>query len=160
MATITETTHRNLIKKFHTLLSKHGINNDAKYAMIATYGRESSKDLTVSQLIELCDAIEQKQPTPENDQAKEMSKLRKKLMAAIYAWRKSMGAHETSEELVKGIACRAADIPEGYALNNRFNSIPKARLHSLYNAFVKMAKDMGTVKELTQEMIDKLTTLN
>jgi hypothetical protein len=128
-------------------------------SLLSAFGVSSSLNLSIEQLIEVCDALDKPRETNKKHNDDE-SKLRKKLMAAIYAWRKSMGAHETSEELVKGIACRAADIPEGYALNNRFNSIPKARLHSLYHAFVKMAKDMGTVKELTQEMIDKLTTLN
>ena len=34
------------------------------------------------------------------------------------------------------------------------------KLRSLYNAFKHMAKDMSKVKEMTQEMIDKLTILN
>lgn len=161
MATITETTQRNLIKKFHTLLSKHGISNDAKYAMIAGFGQESSKNLTVAQLASLCDAIEQKAaPAELSAEAKELDKLRKQLMASIYGWRRAMGADKTSEEMVKGIACRAAGVPEGYAINTRFNSIGKERLRSLYNAFVHKQKDLANVTELTQEMIDKLTQLN
>jgi hypothetical protein len=155
MKTTTELTHKNLVKKFHTLLSKYGIGNDAKLAMLWAYKAESSLDLTVDQLIGVCEQIEKSH----DKQIDKLDTMRKRVIASIFAWRASMGA-SADMNLVKAIACRAAEVPEGYALSVRFNSIPEAKLQSLYNAFSHMAKDMGKVKELTQEMIDKLTSLN
>ncbi|MBV5331688.1 hypothetical protein JZU69_04790, partial [bacterium] len=78
-------------------------------------------------------------------QIDKLDTMRKRVIASIFAWRASMGA-PADMKLVKAIACRAAEVPEGYALSVRFNSIQKERLRSLYNAFGHMAKDMGKVK--------------
>ena len=151
----TEITHKNLVKKFHTLLNKYAIGNDAKQAMLWAYKADSSLDLSIDQLISLCDQIEKSR-----DKRKDkLDTMRKRVIASIFAWRASLGT-PADMNLVKAIACRAAEIPEGYALSVRFNSISEAKLQSLYNAFTHMKKDMGKVKEMTQEMIDKLTILN
>jgi hypothetical protein len=155
MKTTTELTQSKLVKKFHTLLSKYRIGNDAKKAMLWAYKVDSSVDLTVDQLISLCEQIEKSH----DKQIEKLNTMRKRVIASIFAWRASLGA-PADMNLVKAIACRAAEVPEGYALATRFNSIPEAKLQSLYNAFNHMAKDMSKVKEMTQEMIDKLTTLN
>lgn len=155
----TELTHKNLVKKFHTLLSKYSIRNEDKMTILGTFGVESSLDLTIDELAQVCDAIESTFGKKEADKQAKLDTQRKRLIASIFAWRKSLGA-PADMNLVKAIACRAAEIPEGYALSVRFNSIPEVKLQSLYNAFKHMAKDMGKVKDLTQEMIDKLSLLN
>ncbi len=160
MKTTTELTQTKLVKRFHTLLSKYRIGNDAKLTMLGAYGVESSLDLSIDQLAELCDAIDKQQGANGKGQSDKLDTLRKRVIASIFGWRASMGAADTSINLVKAIACQAAEVPEGYALSIRFNSIPEAKLRSLYNAFRHMAKDMSKVKEMTQEMVDKLTTLN
>lgn len=156
MRTTTEITTKSLIRRFHTLLGKHKISNDAKAGMLAAFGVESSTELEVAQLAELCDAVEKMV----DKEVHYLDLARKRLIASIFGWRESMGAAGTDMNLVKGIACRAAEVPEGYALSIRFNSIPKEKLRSLYSAFKKMSKDMANVKELTVEMVEKLTTLN
>lgn len=158
MRTTTETTKKKLVKKFHTLLSKYSIGNDGKMAMLWAYSATSSLDLTIDQLATLCDTIEKGNAVKDKAQA-QLDTQRKRLIASIFAWRASLGA-PADMNLVKAIACRAAEVPEGYSLANRFNSISADKLRSLYNAFSHMAKDMGKVRNLTQEMIDKLTTLN
>ena len=156
----TEITHKNLVKKFHTLLSKYAIRNEDKLTILGTYGVETSLDLTIDQLVQVCDVLQRGMPRcHEEEKQQEFDKLRKRLIASIFGWRKSLGC-TTDMTLVKAIACRAAEVPEGYALSVRFNSIPVEKLRSLYNAFGHMAKDMSKVKEMNQEMIDKLTTLN
>jgi len=157
---ITEITHKNLVKKFHTLLSKYSIRNEDKLSILGGYGVETSLDLTIDQLVQICDAIDQTFGTKADEKQKELDMWRKRVIASIFAWRKSMGTPTDNMNLVKAIACRAAEIPEGYALSSRFNSIPISDLRSLYNSFLKMSKNMGKVKEMTQEMIDKLTILN
>jgi len=159
MKTTTELTQTKLVKKFHTLLSKYRISNEDKLTILGAYGVESSLDLTIDQLAQVCDAIEQRFGTEAAEKQKELDIWRKRVIASIFAWRASMGA-PADMNLVKAIACRAAEIPEGYSLSIRFNSISEEKLRSLYNAFKHMTKDMGKVKEMTQEMIDKLTSLN
>jgi len=156
----TELTHKNLIKKFHTLLSKYSIRNEDKMTILGTYGVETSLELTIDELAQLCDTIENTFGNSMIEKQQELDKLRKRLIAAIFSWRKSIGCAETDMNLIKAIACRAGDVPEGYALSIRFNTISAEKLRSLYNAFVHMAKDMKKVKELNQEMLDKLTLLN
>jgi len=155
----TEITHKNLVKKFHTLLSKFSIRNDDKLTILGTFGVETSLDLTIDELAQACDAIESTFGQKEADKQAKLDTMRKRLIASIFAWRASLGT-PADMNLVKAIACRAAEIPEGYSLSIRFNSISEQKLQSLYNAFKHMAKDMGKVREMNQEMIDKLTTLN
>jgi hypothetical protein len=159
MKTTTELTQSKLVKKFHTLLSKYRIGNDAKAEMLWSYGVESSLDLTVDQLLNLCEQIEKNHVSTGSENQHQLDLQRKRLIASIFAWRASLGA-PADMNLVKATACRAAKVPEGYALSIRFNSISAAKLKSLYNAFTKAAKDVSTVEDMTQEMIDKLTTLN
>ncbi len=157
--TTAELTHKNLVKKFHTLLSKYSIRNEDKLTILGTFGVDTSLNLSIDQLAQACDAIERTSGKKEDDELAKLDTMRKRLIASIFAWRASLGA-PADMNLVKAIACRAAEIPEGYALSIRFNSIPEVKLQSLYNAFTHMKKDMGKVKQMTQEMIDKLTTLN
>jgi hypothetical protein len=158
MATTKDLTHKNLVKRFHTLLSKYGVKNEEKMSLLSAFGVSSSLNLSIEQLIEVCDALDKPRETKKKHNDDE-SMWRKRLMAAIYSWRESLGAPAT-EEQVKAIACQAAEIPKGYPLNVRFNAIPIADLRTLYNAFRAMAKKVANVSELTQEMIDKLTQLN
>ena len=146
---------KGLIKRFHTLLGKYKVSNEAKEALLAGFGVESSTELNVMQLVELCETVE-KQFTPGSD---ELDKLRKRLMASIYGWRKALGCVTTATE-VKAIACRAAGIPDGYSVDIRYNSIPKEKLNSLYHAFCKKTKDLSIVSDMTNELTDKLTILN
>lgn len=150
-----EITQKSLIRRFHILLSKYKISNEAKEALLAGFGAESSTELGVNDLLQLCEAIE-KQFTPGSD---ELDKLRKRLMASIYGWRKALGCVTTATE-VKAIACRAADVPEGYGVDIRFNTIPKEKLNSLYYAFSKKQKDISIVSDMTDELMNKLTILN
>lgn len=143
-----EITQKNLIKRFHILLSKYKISNEAKEALLSGFGVESSTELGIPELIALCDAIE-KQFVPG---ANELDKFRKRLIASIFAWRKAMGCTSSMNE-VKGIACNACSVSD-------FNQIPKERLQSLYYAFNNKTKDLNRVTAMTQDQVDYLTTLN
>ncbi len=151
MATLTfiEKQKNALIKKFHTLLSKGRIGNDQKLDMLSAYGVESTRDLTVYELTELCIKLDKAiNPAPS-----ELDTLRKRLIASIFQYRKSMGAASTSIDEVKAIACRAAEV-------TNFNRISEQRLRSLYNAFNKMSRDLSNVREMTTDKIKELTSLN
>lgn len=148
MTTITDITQKMLLKKFHTLCGKAGINNDEKRVIVAAYGCVSSADLTAQQLLEAIDRIEiQMEP-----RAEEHDKWRKRLIASIFAWRKAVGRDSNMNE-VKAIACRAAEV-------KRFNDISIERLRSLYNAFGKKTKDLAFVEKLTAEELDYSTWIN
>jgi hypothetical protein len=151
MATLTfiEKQKNALIKKFHTLLSKGRIGNDQKLDMLSAYGVESTRDLTVYELTELCIKLDKAiNPAPS-----ELDTLRKRLIASIFQYRKSMGAASTSIDEVKAIACRAAEV-------TNFNRISEQRLRSLYNAFNKMSRDLSNVREMTTDKIKELISLN
>lgn len=137
-----------LVKKFHTLISQGGIDQDTKLAMLARYGVESSKDLDAHQLMELCDALER----AINPTVAELDRWRKRVMAAIGGWLKLMG-REQNPTLIKGIACQAAQ-------RERFNSIPIDRLRSIYHSFLKQQKDLEFAAKLTRDELDIKTYQN
>ena len=153
--TFMDKTKNGLVKKFHTLLGKAGVDNETKLILLSGYGVTTSLDMTVDQLVELCDTLD-KMANPKID---ELDKLRKRVMASIYGWRKALGC-VTNEKEVKAIACRAAEIPEGYGINDRFNSIGKEKLTNLMHTFNNKTKILNNVETMTQEQIDKLITFN
>lgn len=148
MQTIMDKTKTLILKKFHTMCGKAGINEEQKREMIAAYGVTSSRDLTARELLDLCEAIERMV----SKDAAEINKWRKRVIASIFGWRKAMGK-ETSMTEVKAIACRAADA--GY-----FNAIPLERLRSLYYAFAKKTKDLQFVEKLTADELDISAWMN
>ncbi len=150
MSTLTfKDKHRNaLLKKFHTLLGRTGIGNEGKEVILSGYGVESSRDLSVLQLIDVCNVLDQML----NPKLAELDKARKQLMASIGSWLRAMGVPENTVK-IKAIACRASG-------RENFNDIPLEQLRSLYAAFNKKKKDLTQVEELTANMIKYLSTLN
>ena len=125
-----------LIKKFHTLLGQAGINNEGKLAMLAAYGVETSKDLNVYELTELCGRLD----GMVNPAHRELDVWRKRLIGAIGKYLIAMGSDAQDMARIQAIACRAAKA-------EAFNRIPKDRLISLYNAFNKRTRDLKNVGE-------------
>lgn len=148
METTVDKQKRSLVKRFHTLLGKCGIGNEEKALMLAQYGVESSRDLNLHELLEICTALDRLA----NPQLAEADKWRKRLIAAIGGWLKAM-SKENNLEMIKGIACRAAGVVS-------FNRIPTERLRSLYYAFQKKQKDLAFTEKLTAEEIGLLTASN
>ena len=150
MATLTfEDKQKNaLLKKFHTLLGRTGAGNDAKEAILCSYRVESSRDLSVAQLIEACNALDMQL----NPALAKLDKLRKRLMASIGAWLQSMNLEQSAAK-IKAIACRAAR-------REQFNDIPAEQLRSLYSAFNKKKKDLQVAEEMTTENIQYLSQWN
>jgi len=138
-----------LIKKYHTLLRKGNVSDTDKKAILAQWGVTTSVDLTLKQLIEVCDLLD-RTTNPESD---ELDKRRKRLIAVIFAWREAMGCVTDMNE-VKGIACNAS----GKVCS--FNDIPKEQLQSLYYAFRNQTKDLNNVAVMTEELVGKMITLN
>ena len=136
-ATFMDIEKQRLVKRFHTLLGKASIDNYGKAEILSSYGVESTKDLSVNQLFEVCDNIDMMC----NPAYRKMNTLRRRVMAAIGAYLRAIG-EESNGNKIKAIACRAAQVED-------FNKIPADRLQSLYNAFKNRNKDINYVDMLT-----------
>lgn len=128
---------KRLVKRFHTLLGKAGIDDDGKRDILSAYGVRSSLDLDCRGLMEVCDRL----TTLTTPGLAEADRWRKRVMAAIFSYCREMKREVTVNE-VKAIACRAAG-------TKSFNRIPVDRLRSLYNAFKQRTKDLQTVDRMT-----------
>lgn len=148
MQTLMDKQQRLLLKKFHVLLAKAGIGEEGKRELLAAYGATSSRELGARELLDLCDRID-RMTRPD---AAELDAARKRLIAAIFGWRRAMGQQPDMNE-VKAIACRAAQA-------KYFNAIPLERLRSLYHAFTNKTKDLAFVDKLTAEELDYSTWVN
>lgn len=135
--------HRDLLKKYHTLCTVLGLDDEAKRAILASWGVESSRDLTQHQLIDICaklsEQVDEKQGTARLD------KLRKQVIAAIGGWLRET-KQQSNISIIKGIAMRAS----GY---NDFNKIPRERLYNLIATFNNKVKDSQSVDSLTNAML-------
>lgn len=141
MATITAQNQKWLLKKFHTLCSRLGLDADTKLAMIAEYGVESSKDLSNGELTQLCDRLNDIL----NPEDAKLDKMRKRVLAAIGGWLRLIGKGNEGMDYIKGVACRAAQ-------TDNFNKIPLERLTTIYNMFLKRQKDAKAVEKVAGEI--------
>lgn len=148
MQTTIEKQKNALLKRFHTLLGRNGIDHEGKMIILDQYSVESSRDLSIEHLIEVCNLLDNQL----NPKLAEQDRWRKRLMASVFGWMRKMGK-QGNIDLVKGIACRAADV-------DNFNDIPLERLRSLYYAFAKKSKDLDFVSEVTSAEIDAIIFSN
>lgn len=143
MKTFMDTQKNALLRKFHALLRTAGITPDEKMAMLASYGVESSRDLSVYELTELCHKLDlRKNPT-----ANEANRWRRRVLAVVCQYLELM--HQPSNlNMAKAVACRAAG-------TDSFNSIPIDRLRSIYNAFRHRVADIHYAdRSICQLLID------
>lgn len=136
MNTFMDTQKNALLRKFHALLRKAGVNNDEKMVMLAGYGVESSKDMSVYELTELCHKLDMRT----NKSAAEADRWRKRTMGAIGGYLRAMGKEGNSREII-AIACRASRY-------DNFNAIPVDQLRSVYNAFKNRTKAIKAVETM------------
>lgn len=146
--TFYERQHTGLLKKFHTLLGKAGIDCEGKGLILSQYGVESARDLSISDLVEICNILEIRM----NPALAEADRWRKRVLAAIGGWLRMIHRDENAAK-IKAIACRAT----GYAA---FNDIPVERLRNIYYAFQKKQRDFRAVESLTDEDLTLLSYLN
>lgn len=148
MKTITEKTKTLLVKKFHVLLGKAGIDNEGKRELLAAYGVGSTLDLDTRELLDLCERIE----CMMDERKKQENAWRKRVIACLFAWCKAMGTNATMD-YVKAIACRSAEA-------DHFNDIPLERLRSIYYAFCKKTKDLQFAEQLTADELSYKAWVN
>ena len=135
--------HRGLLKKFHTLCTVLGLDDEAKRAMLASWGVESSRDLSQHQLIDICAKLSEQ--VDHTQGTARLDKLRKQLIASIGRWLRETGQAEGISK-IKGIAMRAS----GY---DDFNKIPRERLRNLIATFNNKVKDARAVDALTDALL-------
>ncbi len=58
MTTIMQKQKNYLLRRFHALLGQTGAGTEGKRAMLASYGVESSRDLSAHELLDLCHKLE------------------------------------------------------------------------------------------------------
>lgn len=133
--------HMNAIRRYHTLCSQLHLTPEDREAILSPYGCTSSKDMETHDLIDVCASLAKE--LDKRTEGADISKLRKRVMAAIGAYLRSEGRFE-SPSIIKGIACRAT----GY---RSFNRIPKERLRNLIGLFNDKVKDKRAVEAITAE---------
>ena len=148
MKTTIERQHAYLIKRYHTLATRMGLDKHDRDAILWSYGVNSSLDLSVKELSELCAQLEKDINTP----APQLDKLRKQVMASIGGWLKTI-SQESDATRIKSIACRSTG-------HRSFNDIPAERLRNIYHTFLNKQKDFKAVNELAAEEIEILSYLN
>lgn len=129
------------LKQLMTILSINKVSDEDRANMVYSWtnGRTTSaRELRPDELQSIVDKLQASENTSPDI-------WRKRLIAAIYGFLNKMNK-EASPELVKGIACRAANVKD-------FNKIPMQRLVSLYTAFNNMQKDLNFAKKMVGEFI-------
>lgn len=140
----TEKQRYSLIRKYHTICGRMGMDAEQRAEMlIINYGVESSKELTVAQLIDVCDRLD-RQSKPQ--EYKEMDQWRKRAIASIGGWLKVSAMPNNNIDYIKAIACRSTGC-------DTFNQIPKERLANLYYAFKNKQKDAENVRVAQAELL-------
>ena len=141
MKTFIETQKNALLRKYHALLRRGGVNDEERLALLSAYGVESAKELNVYELTELCDTLYR--AVVNTDEA---DRWRKRLIAAIDQYLRAMGHRGGNLPEIKAVACRAAQA-------ENFNRIGTDRLKSLYNAFKRRTADLHQVDAMTDTLI-------
>ncbi|MEG1842553.1 MAG: hypothetical protein RR221_07570 [Alistipes sp.] len=133
--------HSGLLRKFHTLCSRLGLNETEKRAIVESRGVESSSDIDTHDLIDICASLSRQAGENKGD---EMDKLRKRAMAAVGGYLR-LTKQDSSVDIVKSIACRATG-------HTNFNKIPAERLRNIYYTFSNKQKDIRSVDSIATEM--------
>ena len=100
METTLEKRKKGLIKRFHTLLGAARLDDDGKMEILTAYGVTTSKDLSVKQLTEICNKMDD---MLKGGKRSEMDALRKRVIAAGCAFMRANG-QEASIDYVKACA--------------------------------------------------------
>ncbi|NCB82967.1 MAG: hypothetical protein EOM44_00485 [Bacteroidia bacterium] len=146
--TLMDQEQKRLLKKFHTLLAKAGVDAAGKEAILSGYGVESSKELTTYELLEVCNKLDKMI----NPKVAELDQWRKRVIASIFNYFGALGIRSDMNR-VKGTAARAASV-------ETFNDIPLEQLRAVYSAFTKKAKTVEQVNVVTEEYIKDIKLLN
>jgi hypothetical protein len=141
---------KSLLRRYHTICHQLGLEGDQKEAIKDSYGVASSRNLSELQLRQIIDQLltgkKSNKPTSEAD------RWRKRVMAAIGAWLRSLNK-STNADVIKAIACRASGC-------DRFNKIPVSKLRAIYYEFVRKGEATEASKQIKEDLLDYLKQTN
>jgi hypothetical protein len=148
--TLTPTDKRKngLIKKYHALIRDAKISEEQKFILLSNWNVSSSKDMTVEQLIQVCEFLDHLV----DPELAELEKWREWVRTCVKSYGKVMGANYT-DEYAEGIVCAATKI-------DNFNDISKKRLQGIYNHFKKSKSDAIMAKEIIMNDVKAIASLN
>ena len=144
---------KQLIREFHILLHRLGIDEIGKEGILAGYGVDSSTELNEAALTEICDRLNEElrkrgqdktPPGPLSEGEKERKRLKVaigKLLAA-QGKIKADGWGVAEWNLIAGTACRAAKV-------SRMDDIPASKCRGLIYEFNKQREGIEGAKEYT-----------
>lgn len=141
MKTATSPLHAALLKKFHTICSVAGISKDQKSVLLASYGVESSKDLTEKQLSDIINTLN-----------REPDMWRKRCMAAVSGWLMQLNKEQNAKYII-GIICQSCQADD-------FNRIPVSRLRDVYYEFVRKTKTAARSQAVKSSILNDLICKN
>ena len=151
---------KQLIREFHILLHRLGINDIGKEGILAGYGVDSSTELNEAALTEICDRLNEEARKRGMDgnrtygtdgtdkKADPADKERKRLKVSIGKLLAAQGKIKADgwgiEEwnLIAGTACRAAKV-------SRMDDIPASKCRGLIYEFNKQREGIERAKEYT-----------
>lgn len=146
---MTQVEYKNkLIKKYHVLIGKTGMSDDDKSTLLAQWNVNTSKDMNIDQLQQLCNLLE-KFTSPEDS---ELAKWQKWSRDMVKSYGKSLGMTYT-DAYSEAIICRSTG-------KKTFGSISKNRLVGIYNQFKKAKNDKSTIQNLIMEDAQAVASLN
>ena len=144
---------KQLIREFHILLHRLGIDEIGKEGILAGYGVDSSTELNEAALTEICDRLHDEakargMETEAKNSPTEAEKERKRLKVSIGKLLAAQGKIKADgwgiEEwnLIKGMACRAAKV-------SRMDDIPASKCRGLIYEFNRQREGIERAKEYT-----------
>ena len=147
MKTIEEKETSRLIKKYHTMAGQAGLDKEErKELLLQLTGKQSSKDCTYRELMEVCSSLE----LIINPKVKQADYWRKRVLSACGRYIKALNnENHNNPNYVKAVICRSAKVKV-----EDFNRIPVNKLQALYNSFNYMARTMKKVMDDAEEIIN------
>lgn len=138
-----------LNKKYHYLLKALNFSAVQKEGVLASWGVESSTELTTDQLGSLCSYLEglyrsSSKEWKEQEKSRKLDKARKRVLAVIAEYLR-ITEGTTASHYIKGIACRIAE-------TDNYNKIPFERLQTIYNLFRNKIKMIRRSEEVFSDI--------
>ena len=144
---------KQLIRDFHVQLRRLGIDDIGKEGILAGYGVESSTELGVAELNEICDRLHEEartrgMETEAKNSPTEAEKERKRLKVAIGRLLAAQGKIKADGwgivewNMIAGTACRAAKV-------SRMDDIPASKCRGLIYEFNRQREGIEGAKEYT-----------
>lgn len=124
---------------------------ERKEFLLQLTGKQSSKDCTYMELMEVCSMLERMI----NPKVKEADYWRKRVLRACGKYVEALGKDKNNLNYVKAVICRSAKVK-----TEDFNRIPVNKLQALYNSFNYMARSFKRVMDDAENVINDKIIIN